>query len=248
MGPDDAIGVILAGGKGRRMHPLTCLTNKHVLPAYDRPMIWEPMRTLHELGIQQLVVVAGPDHVDHVRQMVDAAPFGFENTVFVRQASAGGVGDALDTALRSTATASFMDAHPLVVILGDNYFSVPPSIMATHPERARVCLYPVPHPEAYGVPAFDEDGRITRIDEKPSQPQSSFAVTGIYVYPPGASQATRDLSPSGRNEREITDVNNYYAERGLLDHTIETGEWVDMGTPDGLLRASQLVQARERLG
>ena len=228
-------GVILAGGLGTRLLPLTLATNKHLLPVYDRPMVCYPLQQLAHAGITEVLIVTGEQHGDHFReQLGDGFQLAF-------QEGEGGIAEALSLA------EDFAQGEPVVVILGDNIFQ---DALAPHlvEYRARgsggmVFLKDVDDPERFGVAEVGADGVITRIVEKPAQPTSRYAVTGCYVYDSRVFDVIRTLAPSQRGELEITDVNNRYLEWGELTHATLPGWWTDAGTPESLHLASALVAA-----
>jgi len=230
-------GVILAGGAGTRLRPLTCVTNKHLLPVGEAPMIHYPIRTLVDAGIAELLIVLGGESVgDFVRLLGDGSEFGLEILYYAHQAKADGIAGALRLARR------FVGDDPFVVMLGDNIVdrSIRPQIeaFARNPTRARILLKAVKHPERFGV-AEITDGRIRRIVEKPKVPAGNLAVTGIYMYPADAFAIIRDLKPSARGELEVTDINNAYLAAGRLDHDLFEGSWTDAGTFASLRRATE---------
>jgi glucose-1-phosphate thymidylyltransferase len=235
-------GVVLAGGTGSRLYPLTRVTNKHLLPVYDKPMIYYPLQTLVEAGIEDILVVTGGNNAgDFLRLLRNGKDFGLQQLHFAYQEGEGGIADALRLA------EFFARGEKLCVILGDNI--IEGSIRAARQtferqERgAMILLKEVPDPERFGVPAF-QDGRIIRIDEKPATPASLYAVIGIYFYDWTVFQRIDALKPSGRKEYEITDVNNSYLAEGQLTHQVIEGWWTDAGTFDSLWRATSLVREK----
>ncbi|RMH58322.1 MAG: spore coat protein [Candidatus Hydrogenedentota bacterium] len=230
-------GVILAGGTGSRLNPLTRVTNKHLLPVGPEPMIFHPIRTLVEAGITELLIVLGGESVgDFVRLLGDGSEFGLSILYYAHQARPDGIAGALRLAER------FINGEPFVVMLGDNVVdsSIRPYLerFAESPERARILLKKVPHPERFGV-AVIRDGTLVEILEKPAPPPSDLAVTGIYMYPGDVFPIVRNLKPSGRGELEITDVNNHYLHAGRLDYDIFPGTWTDAGTFPSLRSAAE---------
>jgi len=235
-------GVVLAGGTGSRLYPLTRVTNKHLLPIYDKPMIYYPLQTLVEAGINDILIVTGGNSAgDFLRLLRNGKDFGLQQLNFAYQEGEGGIADALRLAEH------FVDGDRFCVILGDNI--IEGSIHKAkekfeQQERgAMILLKQVPDPQRFGVPAFN-DGRIVRIEEKPELPQSPYAVIGIYFYDQTVFNRIRTLRPSGRGEYEITDVNNSYLEDGQLTHEILEGWWTDAGTFDSLWRACDLVREK----
>ncbi len=225
-------GVVLAGGTGSRLLPLTRVTNKHLLPVGRDPMIFHAVRKLVGAGIEHLLVVTGVEHMGHVvGALGSGAQFGCELTYRV-QDEAGGIAQALGLA-RDFARG------PIAVILADNLFE--DDFAFDHRSGAHVFLKEVADPHRFGVPAFDGD-RIVRIDEKPSSPASPFAVTGLYLYDEQVFDIIDGLTPSARGELEITDVNNAYLQRGALTWSVLDGWWTDAGTHASYARANRLVQ------
>jgi glucose-1-phosphate thymidylyltransferase len=232
-------GVILAGGIGSRLFPLTRVTNKHLLPVYDRPMIFFPVQALVNAGIRDiLVVTGGQDAGDFLRLLGNGKDFGLQHINYTYQQGEGGIADALRLA------EYFAGGDKICVILGDNLIET--NIIAAcaqfmRQERgAHILLKEVADPQRFGVPVF-EGGRIVRIEEKPREPKSSYAVIGIYMYDATVFDRIRKLQPSARGEFEITDVNNQYLADGTLTHSMLEGWWTDAGTFDSLLRATNLV-------
>lgn len=234
----DLLGVVLAGGTGSRLFPLTKVTNKHLLPVGRWPMICHPIHKLRQAGIRKVLIVTGTEHMGAVVQLLGSGKdFGVEFTYRV-QDEAGGIAQALMLARH------FAGDSRLVVILGDNIFEddIGPSVQAYMQQEsgARVLLKEVPDPERFGVAELRE-GRVVSIEEKPEAPRSSFAVTGIYMYDAQVFRAIETLKPSGRGELEVTDVNNWYMRQGLLGYDFLKGWWSDAGTLESLARANQLV-------
>jgi glucose-1-phosphate thymidylyltransferase len=236
------VGVVLAGGTGSRLHPVTKVTNKHLLPIGQMPMIFYPIRKLVGAGIREILIVTGTEHMGDMMSLLGSGKdFGCRFTYRV-QDEAGGIAQALALAER------FVQGQPMCVILGDNIFEDPIGQMiedfCAHPSVARIVLKEVQDAERFGV-AFTEAGKITKIVEKPKDPASSLAVTGIYCYPADVFEIIRGLRPSDRNELEITDVNNAYLEQKRLTYHTFAGYWSDAGTFPSLLRANELVNERE---
>ena len=231
-------GVILAGGTGSRLFPLTKVTNKHLLPVGREPMIFHPVSKLTEAGIEEILVVTGVDHMgDVVTLLGSGREFGCRFTYKV-QDEAGGIAQALGLA------ENFAARTPLCVILGDNVFqdSIAPFVERYRQQGrgARVLLKKVPDPHRFGVAEVME-GKIVSIEEKPKKPRSDLAVTGIYFYDAGVFELIRGLKPSARGELEITDVNNGYLARGQLYYDVFDGWWTDAGTFESLMVANELV-------
>jgi glucose-1-phosphate thymidylyltransferase len=232
-------GIILAGGTGSRLFPLTKVTNKHLLPVGREPMIYHPVRKLIEADIDEILIVTGVDHMGDVVNLLGSGKgFGCRFTYKV-QDEAGGIAQALALA------ENFAGGVPVCVILGDNVFQDPIGAFVSAFERqrrgARVVLKRVEDPQRFGVAEVEGD-RIVRIVEKPKAPKSDLAVTGIYMYDAHVFDAIRTLKPSARGELEITDVNNHYLAKGELQYDQLKGWWTDAGTFDSLLRANQLAQ------
>ena len=234
-------GVILAGGLGSRLLPVTRVTNKHLLPVYDRPMIYYPLQQLVHAGIQDILVVTGGNHAgDFLRLLGNGRQFGLARLHYAYQEGEGGIAEALALA------EPFAEKEPLVVILGDNLFEQPirPFVQGFGQtgSGATVLLKAVDDPERFGV-AEIEEGRIARIVEKPTQPESNLAVTGCYIYDSRVFDLIRTVEPSSRGELEITDVNNQYVDDGQMHHHILSGWWTDAGTVPSLFRATNLVES-----
>ncbi len=232
-------GVILAGGLGTRMLPCTKITNKHLLSVYDRPMIYYPLQALINAGIEDILIVTGGNFAGHFLQLLgNGKEFGLKEVHYTYQEGEGGIADALRLA------EDFADGGRLCVILGDNIIekNIREAVRAYEAQEsgARILLKEVPDPQRFGVPVMDGD-KIVRIEEKPAQPRTSYAVTGIYFYDSLVFDLIRKLKPSERGELEISDVNNMYLERGLLQWSLLDGWWTDAGTFESLLRASNLV-------
>jgi len=232
-------GVILAGGTGSRLFPLTRVTNKHLLPVYDRPMIFYPIQTLVNAGLTDILLVTGGHSAgDFLRLLGNGKDFGLKHINYTYQEGEGGIADALRLAEH------FADHRPICVVLGDNIIET--NIIRAceefeqRPQGARIILREVSDPERFGVPVFDGE-RIVRIEEKPKEPKSRYAVIGIYMYDATVFDRIRRLRPSGRGELEITDVNNQYVEEGTLSYSVLDGWWTDAGTFESLLRANNLV-------
>ena len=232
-------GVVLAGGSGSRLFPLTKITNKHLLPIYDRPMIYYPIQTLVNAGNRDiLLVTGGRNSGDFLRLLANGKQFGLEHINYTYQEGEGGIADALALAKH------FADGQKICVILGDNIMegSIQEAVerYRTQPDGAHILLKEVPEAERFGVAEL-AGGRIVSIEEKPARPKSNFAVTGIYMYDPTVFDKIRTLVPSNRGELEITDVNNAYIREGTMTFSFLEGWWTDAGTFDSLLRAANLV-------
>ena len=232
-------GVVLAGGLGTRLLPLTKVTNKHLLPVYDRPMIYYPIQTLVNAGVSEILLVTGGNSAgDFLKLLGNGKEFGLKHLDYTYQEGEGGIADALRLA------EYFADGEPVCVVLGDNIIegNIVAAARAFRDQKAgaRILLKEVPDPQRFGVPVL-EGKRVVKIEEKPAQPRSSYAVTGIYFYDARVFEIIRTLKPSGRGELEITDVNNAYIESGQLAWDVLEGWWTDAGTIESLHRANQLV-------
>ena len=234
-------GIILAGGTGSRLYPLTKVTNKHLLPIYDRPMIYYPLQTLLDSGIKDIMIVSGRGHAGHFLELLGSgADFGARFTYEI-QDEAGGIAQALGLA------EDFADDEDVTVILGDNIFqdNVKHAVQSFE-SGARIFLKSVPDAARFGVAEVDESsGQVLGIEEKPDVPKSDLAVTGLYIYDSGVFEIIKTLKPSGRSELEITDVNNEYIQQGAMGYSVLDGYWSDAGTFGSLLRAGMMVE-RER--
>ncbi len=233
-------GVILAGGLGTRLRPLTLVTNKHLLPVYDRPMIHYPIECLVNAGISDVFIVTGGEHAgDFLKLLKNGKHLGVKHLEYGYQEGEGGIADALKLA------EDFADGDKICVILGDNIIenNIRKAAADFYTQRsgAKLLLKEVHDPQRFGVAAFDDAGKITNIIEKPKDPPSNMAVTGIYMYDADVFKVCQSLKPSGRGELEITDVNNYYLQRGDLTHETLEGWWTDAGTFESLHRAASLV-------
>jgi glucose-1-phosphate thymidylyltransferase len=227
-------GVILAGGLGTRLYPLTHATNKHLLPVFDRPMVYYPIQTLVNAGIKEVIVVTGGPHAGHFLSVLqNGYGLGLAHLEYAYQDTEGGIAQAL------ALCEDFADGESIGVILGDNTTDADIGPAVRSFERgARLFLKPVPDPERFGVPVFDSDGKIIEIEEKPKNPKSNYAVTGLYIYDNRVFNFIRNCKPSGRGELEITDVNNLYIKAGELDAVELKGFWSDAGTFESLYRTN----------
>jgi len=233
-------GVILAGGLGKRLDPLTRITNKHLLPVYDRPMIYYPIQTLVDAGIRDILIVTGGNNAgDFLRLLGNGSEFGLNHINYTYQRGEGGIAEALGLAKH------FAQGEKIVVILGDNLIekSIKRHVdeFIGQPEGARILLKKVPDPQRFGV-AEIKGGKIVSIKEKPRKPKSDLAVTGVYMYDPKVFDIIRPLKPSKRGELEITDVNNEYIRLGEMTFDVLDGWWTDCGTFESLFRANKLVE------
>jgi glucose-1-phosphate thymidylyltransferase len=237
-------GVVLAGGTGSRLYPLTKITNKHLLPVYDKPMIFYPIEMLVEAGIRDILIVTGGRNAgDFLRLLGNGKQFGLSHLNYTYQEGEGGIADALSLAEH------FVDGQKICVVLGDNLIEGSIRQAVEEFERqergARILLKEVPDAERFGVAEIEGD-RIVRIVEKPKHPKSRYAVTGIYMYDNTVFDKIRRLVPSARGELEITDVNNMYIAEGTMTFSFLEGWWTDAGTFDSLLRAANLVAEQRR--
>ena len=234
-------GVVLAGGLGTRLLPMTRVTNKHLLPVFDRPMIYYPIQQLTAAGIDDILVVTGGDHAeDFLKALRNGEDFGLDHIRYAYQEGEGGIAEALALA------EDFAGGEPIVVMLGDNLFeeSLAPVIHAfqRNPSGAMLLLKEVDDPDRFGVAVVEGD-RVVNIVEKPSDPETNLAVTGCYMYDRRVFDVIRSLTPSERNELEITDVNNQYIAWQEIRHIKLNGWWTDAGTRASLHRAANLVAA-----
>lgn len=232
-------GVVLAGGLGSRLFPLTKVTNKHLLPVFDQPMIYYPIRTLINAGIDDIMIVTGGNSAgDFLKLLGNGKEFGLKHLNYTYQDGEGGIADALSL------VEHFADDGPICVVLGDNIIEGNIRLAAANYEKqgkgAKILLKKVHDPQRFGVPRLDGD-RVLGIEEKPSEPKSEYAVIGIYFYDATVFDVIKTLIPSGRGELEITDVNNHYIGLGEMTWNELDGWWTDAGTFESLLRASNLV-------
>jgi glucose-1-phosphate thymidylyltransferase len=239
-------GVILAGGLGKRLNPLTRITNKHLLPVYDKPMIYYPVQTLVDAGIRDILIVTGGQHAgEFLRLLGNGAGFGLKHINYTYQHGEGGIAEALGLAEH------FADKEKIVVILGDNIIekSIKKAVeeFDRQAQGAKILLKKVKDPGRFGVPRFSGED-IVEIEEKPRKPKSDYAVTGIYMYDSRVFDIIKTLKPSGRGELEITDVNNVYIKRDQLTYNILDGWWTDAGTFESLLNANNLVAKKQKRG
>jgi glucose-1-phosphate thymidylyltransferase len=235
-------GIVLAGGTGSRLRPLTNVTNKHLLPVGKYPMIFYPIFRLKQAGITEILIVTGREHMGDVMELLGSgSEYGVEFT-FKVQDQAGGIAQALGLAEH------FVNGDRCVVALGDNIFedSIVSYIesFAKQEKGAKVLIKEMPDPQRFGVAEL-KDGKIISIEEKPKMPKSNFAVTGIYMYDQEVFDFVKTLKPSGRGELEIADVNNTYIQHGTLTYDILKGWWTDAGTPESLYRANKLCKDLE---
>ena len=232
-------GVVLAGGTGSRLNPLTRVTNKHLLPVYDKPMVYYPIQTLVNAGIQEILLVTGGKNAgEFLRLLGNGHDFGLKHINYTYQEGEGGIAEALGLAEH------FADGEPICVVLGDNIIenNVGGAIdsFSRQKQGAKILLKEAPDAGRFGVAEIRGE-RVVGIEEKPRNPKSNYAVIGIYLYDSTVFEKIRRLKPSGRGELEITDVNNFYVEEGTLTYEILDGWWTDAGTFESLLRANNLV-------
>jgi len=235
-------GVILAGGLGTRLKPITNVTNKHLLPVYNKPMIYFPLQTLIDADIRDILIVSGPEHSGHfLRLLGNGKEFGVKLTYEIQEEPKG-IAHALSLA------EDFVEGEPFVVILGDNIFEDDISVYVEKfkkmSDEAVVFLKEVPGANRFGVAEVDGD-KIVSIEEKPKKPKSSFATVGLYMYNKAVFDIIRTLKPSARGQYEITDVNNAYLKKGQLKYFILKGFWSDAGTFESLFRATTFVKEKE---
>lgn len=238
-------GVILAGGEGTRLRPLTKVTNKHLLPVYNKPMIYYPIETLKEAGIKNILIVSGKGHAGHFLELLGSGKSLGVKLSYEVQEEPGGIAQALGLAK------DFSDNDKIVVILGDNIIQDniknAASDFAKQKQGAKIFLKKVENPSSFGI-ATVKDGKIIEIIEKPQEPKSDMAVVGIYMYDNRVFDIIKNLKPSARGELEVTDVNNYYVKQGTMTYQELKGWWGDGGeSHDSLLKASLLVAKLEKI-
>jgi len=232
-------GVVLAGGLGSRMYPLTKVTNKHLLPVYNEPMIYYPIKILVNAGVDDIMIVTGGNNAgEFLKLLGNGADFGLRHLNYTYQEGEGGIAAALSLA------EFFADEGKIVVVLGDNIIekNVRKAVQAFEKQKdgARIMLKEVSDPKRFGVPVFEGD-RIVRVEEKPAAPKSQYAVIGIYMYDRRVFDFIKNLKPSKRGELEITDVNNFYINEGKMEWDILDGWWSDAGTFESLQYAGNMV-------
>jgi glucose-1-phosphate thymidylyltransferase len=232
-------GVILAGGLGTRLYPLTKVTNKHLLPVYDKPMIYYPIQTLINAGINDILIVTGGNNAgDFLKLLGNGKEFGLKHINYTYQEGEGGIAEALGLA------EFFAAGDKICVVLGDNLIekNIRKAAEAFRKQKggAKILLKEVSDPQRFGVPELRRD-QVVRIEEKPKKPKSNYAVIGIYFYDAAVFDVIKTLKPSNRGELEISDVNNRYIERGVMTWDLLEGWWTDAGTFESLLRANRLV-------
>ena len=232
-------GVVLAGGLGTRLKPLTAVTNKHLLPIYDQPMILYPVETLRKSGIEEVIIVCGREHAGHfMRFLGSGKEWGVTLSYALQDTDNGGIADALSYA------EDFADGGPVAVVLGDNIFETDmKQFVDSFSGGATAFFKEVSDPQRFGVPVFSEDGKtLVRIEEKPKNPQSSYAQVGFYLLDSDAFSFIKKLAPSARGELEMTDVINMYLKNGKLNFEILQDAWFDAGTFESLFKASEFMR------
>lgn len=232
-------GIILAGGSGTRLRPLTKVTSKQLLPIYNKPMIYYPLETLLTAGIRDILIIVAPDHAgDFLKLLGSGKEFGCKFTYEIQDKPEG-------LACAFSIGANFIGKDSVTMILGDNVYEDDFSeAITTFKSGGRVFIKEVSDPERFGVAEFDENHKVISIEEKPTTPKSNFAVTGMYIYDNTVVEKVRNLQPSARGELEITDLNNVYLREGTLDVAFVQGKWLDTGTFESLHEA--ILFARER--
>lgn len=236
-------GVILSGGKGTRLYPLTKVINKNILPVYDKPLIYYPILTLRDAGIKEILIISGPGHAGQFLDLLGSGKELGVKLTYDIQEEPKGIAHALGIA------EDFADEGPIALILGDNIYEEnlrePMNDFEKNPKGAKIFLHQVPDPERFGVVEFKGD-KIISIEEKPQKPKSNWMVTGFYLYDNRVFDVIRGLKPSPRGEYEVTDVNKWYLEDGSLTYHKVKGEWIDAGTFDSLLRANNLMAEKAK--
>ncbi len=235
-------GVVLAGGLGSRLYPLTKTTNKHLLPVFDQPMIYYPIQTLVKAGITEIMVVTGGNHAGEFLELLgNGKDFGLDGLRYAYQEGEGGIAEALGLARH------FVGEDRFCAILGDNIIAddIGPAVrrFATSDEGAHLFLKEVDDANRFGVAVFDKQSRLVGVEEKPAAPKSKYAVTGVYLYEAKAFEFIDTLKPSARGELEITDVSNYFLRQGRCGYDILSGWWTDAGTFESLYRAQGFVRS-----
>ena len=236
-------GVILAGGLGTRLMPCTKVTNKHLLPVYNKPMIYYPLMTMVNAGLKDIMIVTGGSYAgDFLRLLGNGREFGLKDISYSYQEGEGGIADALKLA------ENFAENDKIFVMLGDNIIEddISEEIVEFEKQKkgAKIFLKEVPDPERFGV-AEISNGKVVNIEEKPKKPKSNYIVCGLYMYDSSVFDIIKTLKPSGRGELEITDVNNEYIKHGVMTFSVLKGWWTDAGTFESLYRASKLVAEKE---
>jgi glucose-1-phosphate thymidylyltransferase len=236
-------GIILAGGLGSRLFPCTKVTNKHLLPVFNKPMIYYPILTMVNAGLKDIMIVTGGNYAEDFKKILgDGREFGLTGISYAYQEGEGGIADALKL------SENFAKGEKIFVVLGDNILDddISEDIAAFEKQEkgAKIFLKEVPDPERFGVAEIN-NGKVVGIVEKPKDPKSNFAVCGLYLYDNSVFEIIKTLKPSGRGELEITDVNNVFIKRGDMTYSVLGGWWTDAGTFESLLKASNLVAKKE---
>ncbi len=235
-------GVILAGGLGTRLYPLTKITNKHLLPVYDKPMILYPLKTLKDSGITEIMIVCGREHAGHFKQFLGSGKeYGVKLSYALQDTNNGGIADALSYA------EDFADEDAIAVILGDNIFEHDFKEAVQEFKSGSVAfLKKVKDPRRFGVPVFSKDGKkILRVEEKPKRPKSPYAQTGFWLFDASIFPIIKTIKPSVRGELEMTDVINQYVQKGTLAFDFVKKEWLDAGTLESLHKAAAFVRSKK---
>ncbi len=237
-------GVILAGGLGTRLRPLTQITNKHLLPVYDKPMILYPLKTLTESGIAEIMIICGREYASHFMNFLGSGrQYGARLSYAIQDKNDGGIADALSYA------EDFADQSSVAVILGDNIFEDNFTDAVKRFAGGSTGFFKkVRDPERFGVPVFNiAGGRVMRIEEKPKRPKSHYAQVGFYLFDAGVFDSIRGLKPSARGQLEITDAVNHYISHKIFRHAFVKGFWADVGTFDSLMRAAQWLERKSKI-
>ena len=232
-------GIILAGGSGTRLQPLTRVTSKQLLPIYDQPMIYYPLQTLLQAGIKDILIIVAPDHAgDFLKLLGSGTKFNCDFTYEIQDKPEG-------LAQAFLIGENFIGEDSTTLILGDNLFEDDfTQAIQSFTTGGRVFAKQVPDPQRFGVVAFDQDQKVTSIEEKPAQPKSNYAVTGLYIYDHSVIEKVKSLQPSPRGELEITDLNNLYLQENSLDVAFVKGEWFDTGTFESMHQAIEFARNR----
>lgn len=235
-------GIILAGGLGTRLYPLTYATNKHLLPVYDRPMVFYPIKTLVDAGINEILIVVGGPHAGHfMRVLKNGESLGIKHLEFAFQEGEGGISAALSLAR------DFSDNDSITVLLGDNCTDANiKNDVKEFKNGAKIFLKKVSNPKRFGVPVFNKKMKIVKIEEKPEKPKNNYAVTGLYIYDKSVFKRIAELKPSKRGELEVTDLNNSYIKDKKMQWSELKGFWSDAGTFDSLIEVSNYWKSKTR--
>ena len=236
-------GILLCGGNGTRLRPLTLTTNKHLLPVHNKQMIFYPLQTMLDAGIKDILIISGQEHAGHFLELLGSGSRFHANFTYKVQDEAGGIAQALG--LAKDFIGSTME--PFLILLGDNIFQDKLNVNLKDQAQAKVFLKRVPDAYRFGVPEFDYNQKIEFIVEKPKDKRNGHAVTGAYIYYRDVFEVIGRLKPSGRGELEITDVNNYYANLGILDYDFLDGFWSDAGTFESLHKSNRWAKSQDML-